>query len=52
MDISRPYTVMDDKSRRNFEEGWERVFGKKKRKRVKMGEKKTVAVGVEGDEAL
>lgn len=28
-DISKPYTKYDQESKRKFEEGWERIFGKK-----------------------
>ena len=28
-DISKPYTKYDPKSKEKFEEGWERIFGKK-----------------------
>ena len=28
-DISKPYTKYDPKAKQKFEEGWERIFGKK-----------------------
>lgn len=31
-DISKPYTKYNPDSKKKYEEGWERIFGKKKEK--------------------
>lgn len=30
-DISKPYTIMTPENKRNYEEGWERIFGQKQK---------------------
>ena len=30
-DISKPYTIMTKENKRNFEEGWDRIFGQKQK---------------------
>ena len=31
-DVSKAYTYMTSENKKNYDEGWERIFGKKKRK--------------------
>jgi len=35
-DISKPYTRMSPENRRNFEEGWERIFGRKRKLKAQL----------------
>ena len=30
-DISKPYTIMTKENKRNFEEGWDRIFGQRQK---------------------
>ena len=30
-DVSKPYTTITLESKKNYEEGWERIFGKKRK---------------------
>jgi len=35
-DISKPYTIMTKENKRNYEEGWERIFGKKRKLKAQL----------------
>lgn len=35
-DISKPYTITTPETKRNFEEGWDRIFGQKERLKVQL----------------
>jgi len=35
-DISKPYTIQTKETKRNYEEGWERIFGKKRKLKAQL----------------
>ena len=35
-DISKPYTTITPESKKNYEEGWERIFGKKRKLKAQL----------------
>jgi len=35
-DISKPYTTITAESKKNYEEGWERIFGKKRKLKAQL----------------
>ena len=35
-DISKPYTITTPETKRNYEEGWERIFGKKRKLKAQL----------------
>jgi hypothetical protein len=37
-DISKPYTDMTSENRRNYEEGWDRIFGQKEKLKRQLHE--------------
>lgn len=37
-DISKPYTDMSPENRRNYEEGWDRIFGQKQKLKKQLHE--------------
>ena len=37
-DISKPYTKMSEESKKNFEQGWDRIFGQKQKLTKQLNE--------------
>lgn len=37
-DISKPYTRMNSENKKNFEEGWDRIFGQKEKLKRELHE--------------
>jgi hypothetical protein len=37
-DISKPYTIQTKETKRNYEEGWDRIFGQKERLKRQLHE--------------
>lgn len=37
-DISKPYTRMNSENKKNFEEGWDRIFGQKQKLKRELHE--------------
>ena len=35
-DVSKPYTTITLESKKNYEEGWERIFGKKRKLKAQL----------------
>lgn len=35
-DISKPYTIQTKETKRNYEEGWDRIFGKKRKLKAQL----------------
>ena len=35
-DISKPYTITTPETKRNYEEGWERIFGRKRKLKAQL----------------
>ena len=35
-DVSKPYTTITLESKKNYEEGWERIFGRKRKLKAQL----------------